>query len=231
MGHPLTATSASSAPTKTHRRSTWPPVGTAVLRACTALLLEHACERQGPESSLLTLKWLCSPCLARAVCGVLLCHPLFSLSCPTPVPAPGSSLTLFQPHCFPVLALSLLPLHKLLCPSPPASCGSPADPGVFSVSHPSLSPSPEKHQGVREAWEITAYRPAEGSSVGRRPRWGVSRTHWCFGSTGCVCWCHRSSGNGALLCKSPRPLARRSAILPFLSNEREQPVPSPVLVS
>lgn len=80
----------------------------------------------------------------------------------------------------------------------------------------SLLKSIREYGKLGRSWHII---PVVGSSIGSRPCWGVSKTCWCFGSTGCACRCHCSSGNGTLLCKSPCAFARGSAILTFLSNE------------
>lgn len=139
--------------------------------------------------------------------------------------ASAKSLALFQPHFFSVHPLILLLLHKPLCPSPLALCGSPADPGSFgcllSISaflfwKASGSTGSLGDLGTLSLWWGAAL--AGGQDPSLQDLGLVSKTLWCFASTGCACWSHCSSGNGALLCKSPCALARGSSILTFLSN-------------
>lgn len=81
---------------------------------------------------------------------------------------------------------------------------------VWEASWPSLSPSPEKHQGVQQVWEILAC-----------PRGGEQ--HWQESTLGCpqdlqVLLAAQQWG----LAVQPSPaLARAPGILPFLSNDSE----------
>lgn len=71
------------------------------------------------------------PLVGQGHPAVLCCVTLCSHSSCLQGLASANFLALFQPHFFPVLPLILLLLHKPLCPSPLALCGSPADPGSF----------------------------------------------------------------------------------------------------
>lgn len=158
MGHPLTAPPASSAPTDPQNH---PGASGHSFAQGVHSIAAGACKQGQP--SLFILKSLCSPWSARAsLQGSAVSSSVLAGSFNPRALAPASSLSLFQPQHFPVLPLSLLLWHKLLCPSQLGSCGPSANPGGLGVSYPSLSPSSEKHPAAREAWQIMAYPPHGG---------------------------------------------------------------------
>ena len=136
-------------------------------------------------------------------CRALLRHPLFSIILPpgtcscqllNPFPAPPLPCPPSQPSPAAQAVVSFpTSLTWVTC----RSWGFWVPPIHLCLCLPLLKSIREYGKPGR-SWQIV---PVAGSS--RRPRWGVSKTHWCFGSTGCACWCHCSSGNGSLLCKSP----------------------------